>query len=410
METNAFLVVVIGLLVVLPVAGFYAGKTWRRRHQQNQQEEALAVKQNVIKRQEELIKELQEAIHQAKLEKDDLSRYFFRLPDFVRRLSSNATLEQISSSVVRFLKSSLDPDEIGFFVFSPDENFLVLVESFGLPPQYKNQIKISLGQGKIGQAAAKGVIMGRDDYRQESVLHRVKDESPYLRTDLCAPVTLEGKLLGAINLAKGGREFKDSDRRIMAMVADLVAIPLEHYRIVREKERESQIDGLTGLYNKRYFSERLVMELNKSANYMSPLSVIIFDVDHFKHYNDTNGHPAGDEILRQIAHITKSITRKSDFVARYGGEEFVVVMIGSNKLEGLNHAEHIRETIEQTPFSDGEKQPLGRITVSGGIAAYPEDAESASELIRRADEALYRAKNGGRNIMCMHKPFEFESS
>lgn len=408
MEENFFLVVIIiCLLLALPPAGFYVGMLWRRREDEKEKEKALTIKQEAINRQEELISELQETLRKARLEKDEISHYFFRLPDFVRRLSSSPTLEQISSSVVRFLKSSLDPGEIGFFVFSPDENLLILVESFGLPPQYKNQVKIPLGQGKIGQAVAKGVIMSRDDYRQESALHRVKDESPYLRTDLCAPVTLEGAPLGAINLAKGQGDFKENDRRILAMVADLVAIPLVHYRIVQAKEWESHTDGLTGLYNKRYFSEKLVMELNKSAGYLTPLSLIIFDVDHFKHYNDTNGHPAGDEVLRRVSHITKSITRKTDFVARYGGEEFAVVMVGSTKLEALNHAEHIRETIEQTEFPDGEKQPMGRITISGGVATYPEDGESAGELIRRADEALYRAKGGGRNVICMYKPFEF---
>lgn len=407
MEERAILVAVIAaLLLVLPGGGFYIGMLWMRRQGQKEKEEALAVKQEALKRQDYLIKELQQTLRQAKQEKEELTNHLFRLPDFVRRLSSSPSIEQISSSAVRFLKSSLEPEEIGFFLFVPDEKALLLIDSFGLSPQHKNQLKIPLGQGRIGRAAVKGVIMSREDYHQETALHRVQDEC-LLRTDLCAPLTLDGKLLGVINLAKGQGGFVEAERRMVAMVADLIVVPLEHYHIVRAKERESQTDGLTDLFNKRYFTERLVMELKKSTNYMSPLSIIIFDVDHFKHYNDNNGHPAGDEVLRNLALITKSITRKSDFVARYGGEEFVVVMAGCSKLEALNHAEHIREVIEKNKFAHGEKQPLGRVTISGGVATYPEDADSAGELIRRADEALYRAKKGGRNVMCMYKSFDF---
>lgn len=405
MEDSSILIMVMAvLLLILPVVGFFVGISRERRRGEEKGRAALAAQKQAWEQQEELIKELQGALLKARRENEEIGRLFFRLPDFVRSLSSQASLEQISSSVVRFLKSSLDPGEIGFFVYSSEEQVLVLVEAYGLPPHYRQQVKIPLGQGKIGLTAAKGVIMGREDYRQESALHRVKGDSPYLRTDLCAPVALEGVLLGAISLGQNQREFKEEERRILAMVADLVAVALEHYRIVKEKVQESRTDGLTGIYNKRYLSERLVVELKKSADYLTPLSLILIDVDHFKHYNDTNGHPAGDEILRQIARMAKSMTRKSDFVARYGGEEFVIVMIGAGKMEALNHAEHLREVIEQNPFPDGEKQPLGRITISGGIASYPEDADSAGELLRLADEALYRAKNGGRNVICMYKP------
>jgi diguanylate cyclase (GGDEF)-like protein len=121
------------------------------------------------------------------------------------------------------------------------------------------------------------------------------------------------------------------------------------------------------------------------------------DVDDFKHFNDKNGHPAGDEALRIITRLLKDSVRDVDFIARYGGEEFAIILLDTAKDQGIPIAEKIRKTVEVHPFPHEENQPGGKLTISIGMAAFPEDAEDMEGLIRCADEALYLAKKKGKN-------------
>ncbi|MBE0607346.1 MAG: diguanylate cyclase [Deltaproteobacteria bacterium] len=158
-------------------------------------------------------------------------------------------------------------------------------------------------------------------------------------------------------------------------------------------------DGLTGLYNHRYFQEALARETALCERHGRDLSLIFGDVDHFKQFNDTNGHQAGDMALCKIAEILKSCIRQSDIVARYGGEEFVVLLPDTIKEEGRVLAERIRAAIESHPFRGGETQPGGHLTISFGLSSYPGDGRRPGALIKGADSALYAAKRGGRNVI-----------
>jgi diguanylate cyclase (GGDEF)-like protein len=159
-------------------------------------------------------------------------------------------------------------------------------------------------------------------------------------------------------------------------------------------------DGLTGLYNHRYFQETLAVELVRSNRYRKSVSLVFMDVDAFKKYNDTYGHPEGDKILITLANIFSDSLRKSDTVARYGGEEFVLILPETEREGALHLAENIRRNVFDHPFPGRETQPFGRITISLGVATFPEDGTDGSSLIERADKALYAAKAGGRNKVC----------
>jgi two-component system cell cycle response regulator len=160
-------------------------------------------------------------------------------------------------------------------------------------------------------------------------------------------------------------------------------------------------DGLTGLFNHRHFKELLETELTRAARYDRPLCLVMMDVDHFKIYNDTHGHPAGDEVLKTLADIIKSRLRDVDHSARYGGEEFVALLPETDWKSGKIVADDIRAQMENFPFKGKESQPLGKVTVSFGVAEFPTDSADATSLIEKADEALYRAKSEGRNrIVC----------
>jgi len=159
----------------------------------------------------------------------------------------------------------------------------------------------------------------------------------------------------------------------------------------------SQIDGLTGLYNHRTFHQILNEELARAKRYKSELSILMIDVDDFKIYNDTNGHPLGDLSLKEIAWILKYTCRETDKVARYGGEEFVIILPETGKSGAYAVAERIRRAVEEIEFEREEVLPKGKLTVSIGIASFPEDAKTKKELIEKADKALYEAKKRGKN-------------
>ena len=165
-----------------------------------------------------------------------------------------------------------------------------------------------------------------------------------------------------------------------------------------ELERLSASDSLTGLSNRRVLTQRLAEELLRSQRQNHSFTVVMLDVDHFKKYNDAHGHPAGDEVLKRVANILRTSTRAGDCTARYGGEEFAVLLSGKGAEEALQLAERIRERVAEEEF------PAGRITISAGIAEFPDHGHTAEAVISSADEALYEAKREGRNrVACASK-------
>lgn len=167
---------------------------------------------------------------------------------------------------------------------------------------------------------------------------------------------------------------------------------------LREELAERAVtDALTGLRNRRYFEEFLQAELARLRRYGGECAVAMIDVDAFKNYNDSLGHMAGDDILRRLADLFNDRLRLSDVVARYGGEEFGVIMVNTARQDAVDVIERLREYVEHHPFEGEEVQPLGRLTISAGVAGAPEDGETYEELMKRADEALYGAKRRGKN-------------
>ena len=165
----------------------------------------------------------------------------------------------------------------------------------------------------------------------------------------------------------------------------------------RRLEQLAIRDGLTGLYNHRHFQERLEQEIAASLRHGHPLSLMFGDVDYFKTYNDNNGHPAGDELLRRVARIMQESTRGEEMLARYGGEEFVLLLPSTPIQGALTVAERLRESIANEDFPGSKTQPSGKVTVSLGVASCPRHGKSAKDLLSAADQAVYRAKVGGRN-------------
>jgi diguanylate cyclase (GGDEF)-like protein len=200
----------------------------------------------------------------------------------------------------------------------------------------------------------------------------------------------------------------------MLMVAEARAEQVDELKTRLEREHEKTqtfreqalLDGLTGLYSRRYYDEQVRLEFSRARRYGRELSVAFIDVDHFKKYNDGNGHHAGDELLAQLSRLVRSTVRVADlmvrtdgepFAARYGGEELILLLPETPLTGAYTVAERLRRIIADTDFAGGEKQPLGKVTVSIGVAALAACDASGVELVQRADAALYRAKTAGRN-------------
>ena len=168
----------------------------------------------------------------------------------------------------------------------------------------------------------------------------------------------------------------------------------EHYLIL------SIFDELTRVYNHRYFHDSLKKTLSSSKRYRYPLSILMMDLDDFKSYNDCNGHLAGDQALRQLGILLQHAVRDGDIMARYGGDEFAVILTHTDKKGATVLAERLRSLIEITTFEHEKKIPRGKLTISIGVATFQGDGEKKDDLINRADKALYRAKQMGRNMVC----------
>jgi diguanylate cyclase (GGDEF)-like protein/PAS domain S-box-containing protein len=166
---------------------------------------------------------------------------------------------------------------------------------------------------------------------------------------------------------------------------------------IQKAEKSAATDGLTGLFNRKHFDEFIRDQFIKAELQNGSVSVIMIDVDNFKHYNDTNGHQLGDEVLKKVAQILKDGVRKSDLAARYGGEEFVIVLPGTAKKMAENIADKLRRYIEEAVFPKEETQPKGRLTASFGVASYPENGATPEIVLKGADHCLYLAKEAGRN-------------
>ena len=156
-------------------------------------------------------------------------------------------------------------------------------------------------------------------------------------------------------------------------------------------------DELTNLNNRRSFLQDIEGEVLRGLRYHRPFSLLIVDIDHFKNYNDRNGHSQGNGLLVKVAELIKDCLRDADRAARYGGEEFSIILPETGKSGAMLVAERLHESVESYPFPGGEHQPIGRVTVSVGVSTHPDDGDNDVRLIAKADENLYRAKEEGRN-------------
>lgn len=256
--------------------------------------------------------------------------------------------------------------------------------------------KTRFGEGLIGHAAAR--IRPRLVANAAHDPHRGRRE-PASGSWLLYPIVVHARLLGVAQWIRPLQNpFTQEDVARLASLVPQAAVALENVRIRETMLSLAATDGLTGLWNHRKMHELLCEELRRAGRYHHPLSVLMMDVDSFKTFNDSYGHPQGDQLLRCLSGILTAGVRTVDHVGRYGGEEFLIVLPETTKDDACSLAERIRVSVENDAFVIVEDRAIRR-TISVGVASYPEDALNPAELVQRADEALYRAKRAGKNCV-----------
>jgi diguanylate cyclase (GGDEF)-like protein len=340
-------------------------------------------------------RELEEAGARSRDQADALQA----LPEMLRQMFSATARRGVGPLALRLIEHLLRPEQAAIFVALPNRRRLSLASGSGLPAEMPRGFEIEYGHGRVGHVAESLVAMDEADFRGATTLVRRQLDATAtrgLRADVVAPIAADRVLLGVV-CAGGIRTRYGQEKRLLKLVADLTAVALGYVTRMRSTDEAVDLDGLTGVFNRRYFDHRLVQEIQKAEREGAPLSLLILDLDHFKQYNRSNGHVIGDEVLRKIGQLLKTSIREDDVAARYNGAEFVVLYPRAGKALATRLAHGLRHAIEAFPFQNRSAQPNGRLTVSGGVATFPEDSSSPGDLLRCADQALYEAKAAGGN-------------
>jgi diguanylate cyclase (GGDEF)-like protein len=384
-------VAVLGLVVGFVLAATIVGSTRARVVQQALDEERVDSERALAR----LRRELQELETRAK----DQAEVFQILPDLVRQMFAVGGRRSVWPVALKLLNQLFEPAQAAIFHTRPTDKKLALKEQSGLPASVRAGFEIAYGEGRIGYVAENGLAMDDSDFRNATATtrrHLDKTAHRELRSEVVAPIQGAEGVVGVMFIG-GARRLQGQEKRALKMVADLTALATAYVSKLTNVQETADVDGLTGTYNKRYFQTQLGDEIHRAERDHGCVSLFIMDIDHFKNYNDSHGHVEGDEVLKKVGMLLKTSIRNDDLAARYGGEEFVVLYPGATKAFAYRKAQELRRAIESHPFAFGAQQPLGALTISGGVASFPEDALSGVELIRAADQALYEAKKDGRN-------------
>jgi diguanylate cyclase (GGDEF)-like protein len=311
----------------------------------------------------------------------------------------NRTLDRTEtvSIINQFFKKNLMLDGFSLWLTAPNSKKLELTANYGLAVA---QYLTPLLQGK-GKAPLK-LSQDPDKY------HYIEDIAAGNNTSLHGSVLIvplcpeKGSMLGFIALFRQRTAaFSVTEVALLRETSRFITLHLRKISLFHNTRELAYVDGLTQVFNRRYFDQRYIKEIGRAQRYKRSLSLLMIDIDHFKKYNDMLGHVAGDEAIRMVASQLEKSLRKADVVCRYGGEEFVVLLPEIGSASALKVAEKLRKAILTVQFAGEEKLPEKHLTISIGVAAFPEHGESAEEMLKNADKALYRAKESGRNRVLM---------
>ena len=330
---------------------------------------------------------------------------FHALEKVYSSLASVLDREELYETILEKSTELLDAERGSLMILDNKLKVLDIKAAKGIDRSVMKDIKVKLGEGIAGSIVAKGIPVVVDDIEEEVPLH--KNIARYkTKSFVSIPLKLDERVIGVINISDkvSGGVFSEEDLLMLLSFANYASIALErgaYYSMSEEFKMISMTDPLTGLFNRRFFRERLYEEVERVKRHRGCFTTFVIDIDNFKHFNDTYGHVAGDEMLRSVAKTIRNAVRSMDVVARYGGEEFTVILPHTNKKESYVIAERIREEVEE--LSSYSTTIRERPTISVGIAEFPLDSNTIDGIIHNADRAMYAAKRLGKNRVVFYE-------
>src|ERR1051326_2458881 len=298
-------------------------------------------------------------------------------------------LEELLPRVCTLILKYFPVDHVSVLLL--EDRRLVLRSHGGkLTPLTPGGLQFSSNAGLCGRALREGKTLVANDL---SKYPEYVNGFTHCAAEMALPLLSFGQSLGVLVLDNGASPFRPEDVQALESVADICAVAIQSAYSFERARQMSDIDGLTGVYNRRHLEKRLVAELERLARYEHQMAILMIDIDNFKRINDEFGHLLGDEVLRQASKLLQQNLRKADVVCRFGGEEFAIMLPETHGENALGVAEKLRREIADYNFPGIPRS----VTISVGVAEFPHSVQTRDELIRAADEALYAAKQAGRN-------------
>ncbi len=337
-------------------------------------------------------------LSQMKIEAGEFSAFY----SLAKRLNSTLRMEEILDMAIGFSKEIVNNDLAAVALKEDQSIRFVAAEGAG----GESLLECVDGQedGMVRWVVEKAMNFQFPGKRRDrKVLPKLPVPLEKMGSFLCIPLMVRNEVIGVFVAArKEAMDFTPYEVKMLEVLAVHVAVAVSNAGMYGRMEALAVKDGLTGLFNYRYFQERLAKEMERADRYGGKVTLLLLDVDFFKRVNDRYGHPAGDRVLKGISRLLASAVRSVDLAARYGGEEFAVMLVSTDNREAKEIAERIRAAIEEEVF-DLEDGNNIHVTASLGMAVFPDDANDKRLLISRADTALYMAKKEGRNRVCLYE-------
>lgn len=303
--------------------------------------------------------------------------------------SVNGT-DEIAEIIPVFMRKLIPGSSGCVYLYKNSRDFLVSLSTWGDAAVHNDLIKTSQCWG-LRLGAMHHASKEEDLYCSHS---QCGSHTQVVQT--CIPLVSQGEVLGLLVVLVPAELAASVDQSLVKASAEQLGLAISNVSLREKLRRQSTMDGLTGLYNRRYFDEAFVRELSRAERKKTPCAVVMIDLDHFKRVNDTYGHDAGDLVLKETAKLLQERVRTSDVACRYGGEELVLLLPECDAAAAMTCAEDIRLALSGLLLKHGGV-PISGISASFGVAAWPEHGEAAAELLKAADRALYTAKQAGRN-------------
>jgi diguanylate cyclase (GGDEF)-like protein len=299
-------------------------------------------------------------------------------------------LEDLLLRVCSVIQRAFQVSHVSLFL-REEEDMVMRAHLGSLTPCLPASARFPVAQEPWAQViASSGTVIEKD-------LSEMPDSSRLFKESfsrLSIPLISFGQTLGALTLHSNQRNaFRESELQPLEAVADICANSIQNAHYVERVKQLAYVDGLTGIFNRRFFERRIIEEIERAHRSDTGMAVIMADIDQFKNLNDEFGHLLGDEVLRQVSSLFQRQVRKIDLVCRYGGEEFAILLMQANAQQALAVAEKLRRMVETWQFPGVPRT----ITISAGVASYPQHGKTRDEVIRAADQGLYAAKQSGRN-------------